>query len=242
MIIISQKSTKLIVARCSCHELTKLMDVSCKSKIVPVFYVNLTKIYEIENNFFPINRDFETMNNQEISDLYIFQVVCFKFVKMKFFVVAFVALAAISIPAATPAITGEKIDLSVELKSPVSSLVQEVIEYEARQILTYVPATKQVNITELLAALAKIGSTSTVGKVLGVVLKQYGITSTKLVDILPKVVANTSITISDLASKLLSKYPRGTSVAPFGSVLTYFGVYLLELLVDALLKLLKSLS
>lgn len=161
---------------------------------------------------------------------------------MKLFIVAFVALAAISIPAVTAAIDGSKIDLSVELKTPVSDLVQEVIEYVARQVLTKVPATKQVSLTELLAAVAKLGSTSTVGKVLGTVLKQYGITNTALVDFLPKVVANTSITIANLASTLLSKYPSGTSVAPFGSVLTYFGVYLLQLLVDALLKLLKSLS
>lgn len=161
---------------------------------------------------------------------------------MKCFVVAFVTFAVISLAIAEPAIGDGKILLGNELKAPVANLVQEVVQFLAVQILQLIPPTAPVPLATLLAALTALGAKGSISAILTGVLALYKKDGSKLIAILPKIVANYLVVIADLAKFLTSQLPAGAKTAPFGAVLSILGLYLLNLLINYFVTFLNSLS
>lgn len=187
---------------------------------------------------------------------------------MKYFFVVFIAFVAVAGPIATfadpspsygqaqsygraqsygqapAAAAATPLKLGDLLKSPITSLVQQIVQLLATEILKLIPGTTAVPIQALLAVVADLPN-PTVANVLAAVLKLLGAPAAvgaALLGILPKIVANTLINVPNLANVLTSQIPQTVATAPLATVLPLIGAYLVDLLVLTLVGLLNLLS
>lgn len=170
---------------------------------------------------------------------------------MKYFLVAYVAFATIYFASAAldpvpEEEFGDTIDgriaLGNALKVQIKDLVIDVVNYLAEGIIELIPAVQEVEVAIVISGIKALGDEATIVAILSAIFKLFKADGKKIIAVIPKVVANTKIVISNLLDYLASKLPPNAKKAAFGVILSNVGLYLLLVLVEVFKNLLNSLS